>query len=101
MFVEVPQKAADVLAAKHLPWVSPAEIQNGLESLKWHSDNARELAPIIAGQYNGAFRKGMEVALRSVQIVDGKLVVNMPDSSVVELHVDNFMGAAQAPMEIN
>lgn len=89
MFVDVPQQTADALAAKHLPWVSPAEIQNGLESLNWHPENAKELAPLIAEKYNGAFRKGMEVALRSVRIVDGKLVVNMPDSTVVELHISS------------
>lgn len=87
MFVDVPQKTADSLALKHLPWVSLDEIQKWLGSLNWHPDVAKEIAPQIADQYNGAFRKGMEVALRSVRIANGKLVVTMPDSPAVELYV--------------
>lgn len=85
MYVEVPKTAADALAAKHLPWTSTAEIEDQLKHLNWHPDNAKELSPIIAENYNGAFRKGMEVALRSVFFENGKLVVKLPDSSVVEL----------------
>lgn len=85
MFVDVPQKAAEALATKHLPWVANDEIQAELEALNWHPDNASELAPVIAEKYNGAFRKGMEVALRSVQIVDGKLILSLPDATPVEL----------------
>jgi hypothetical protein len=87
MFVDVPQQTADALAAKHLPWVTRAEIKSSLVALNWHPENADELAPVIVEKYHGAFRKGMEVALRSVQIVDGKLVVKMPDDSVVQLPI--------------
>ena len=82
MYVDIPQKAADTLAAIHLPWVTPNEIRHNLESMKWHPDNAAELAPVIVEMYNGAFRKGMEVALRSVTLADNKLMLTLPDGSI-------------------
>lgn len=87
MLVDVPKKAADAIAAKHLPWVTNDEIQAGLEAMNWHPKNAKELAPVIAEKYNGALRKGMEVALRSVQIVDGKLILTLPDAAPVDLRI--------------